>query len=305
MQPVTEAAGAYGAGAAPVGGGMLPGGPVDDEYQTYTRRDRRPEPSGGTRWGPIVLLLLALLVVAGLVTYVVMKLGSGNAPPPPTRIAVADVVNKTLAEARATLTAQKFTQIVTTTAESDKPRGTVIEQDPKAGETALPGDKITLTVSAGKGKVAVPPLQNVTQEEAVKRLRAAGLQLGLTETVDDPTVDANKVVKSDPPSGTSVDKGSAVKLTLASGLVQLEDLKDQDLASASAKLATLNLIAKVVYEDAAEGVEPNVVLRTDPGPGKVKVGSTVTLVVSRAATPTPSVTPSETVSPSPTDSPSP
>jgi eukaryotic-like serine/threonine-protein kinase len=305
MQPVTEPvpAGYGGPGVAPpLGGGMLPGAPVEEEY-TYARRDRAPEPPRTNRTGTYVLLALAILVVAGLVAYTISKMG-GSGAPTVAKVAVPNVVNQNVDDAKQALAGKGFTNIQTKTANNDAPENTVFAQDPQANTSILPTDQITLSVSTGPGQVAVPPLENLTQDQAVQKLRDAGLMLGGAKYVDDPNHKKDQVVSSEPAAGTSVDKGSVVKLSIASGFVQVPSLKNKTYQTAIAALAKLNLNQDTKYVDAQPGAPANVVQSTDPGAGtSVPVGSTVTLTVTREATATPTVTP--TVTPTPTGSPTP
>jgi serine/threonine-protein kinase len=282
---------------------MLPGAPVEEEY-TYSQRDLPPEPGRTNRTGTYVLLALAILLVAGLVAYTVSRLG-GTGTQTATTIPVPNVVGQKVDDAKQALAAKKFTNVVVQTENHDEPKNTVFAQDPDANTSILPTDKITLSVSLGKGQVAVPPLEGDTQDEAFKKLQAAGLTPAAPETVDDPEHKKDEVVKSDPPSGTTVDKGSTVTLVGASGNVELPNLRNKDLTLAIQLLTQKNLKSKVNWADAPAGVQPNTVLSMDPGPGTVPVGSTVTLTVARAATPTPTVTPSVTPTPSASPSPSP
>jgi beta-lactam-binding protein with PASTA domain/predicted Ser/Thr protein kinase len=304
MQNVTEPVPpAYGgtAVAPPVGGGMLPGAPVEEEYG-YSRRDRAPEPARTNRTGTYVLLALAILLVAGLVAYTISKMGGGGTPAP-TKIAVPSVVNTSVDDAKKALADKGFTNVVVRNQNHDEPKDTVFAQKPDPNTSILPTDTITLSVSLGKGQVAVPPLEGLTQDEAFKRLQDADLTPAAPELVDDPQHQKNEVTKSDPPAGTTVDKGTAVKLFVASGKIDLPNLRNKDLAVAVQALTERSLKYSATYVPGPAGVRPNTVLTMSPGPGTVAVGSRVRLTVAQAASPSPS--PSESPSPSPSASPSP
>jgi eukaryotic-like serine/threonine-protein kinase len=304
MQPVTEPVqSAYGGTGVvpPVGGGMLPGAPVEEEY-AYSRRDRGPEPSRPNRTGTYVLLALAILLVAGLVAYTVSRLGGG--PQAPAKISVPSVVNQDVDAAKQALAAKGFTNIQTKTADNDAPENTVFAQDPAADSSILPSDPITLSVSSGPGKVTIPSgLKGRSQDEVRQILEGAGLKVGTTDTKDEPKLQQNQVVSTDPAEGTSVAKGSSVKLVLATGLVDLPNLKNKTYTTAVRILIDLGLVAagQPQYENAPPGVAPLTVLSANPGPGRIPVGATVTLTVAQSASPSPTVSPS----PSPSVSPSP
>jgi len=121
---------------ATVGGGMLPGAPVDDDLGYGPRRDRRQaEPNSGRGWS-YALLAVGILVVAGLVAFTLAKLG-GSGSDAPTTAAVPSVVNLSVDAARTALQAKGFTNIdASQTQESSTVQpGTVLNQDPAPGTT--------------------------------------------------------------------------------------------------------------------------------------------------------------------------
>ena len=65
----------------------------------------------------------------------------------------------------------------------DVPRDEVISQDPEAGTSVREGSHVTVTVSGGKGTVAVPAVEGQSQEDAQKALRDAGFKTSVKEDV--------------------------------------------------------------------------------------------------------------------------
>jgi serine/threonine-protein kinase len=304
MQPVTEPVpGAY--GGAPVGGGMLPGAPVEEEY-SYSRRERPPEPGRTNRTGTYVLLALAILLVAGLVAYTISKIG-GAGTPAPTKIAVPSVVNQNVDDAKKALADKGFKNVQTKTANNDAPENTVFDQDPPANTSILPTDLVTLSVSAGPDKVTIPAgLKGKSLDDVRKILEDAGFKVGKTDTKDAPKLQQNQLVSTDPAEGASVPKGTVVNLVLATGNVELPNLRNKTLNVAVNTLSDLGLTTspQPQYVDAPADAQPNVVVRTDPAAGsKVPVGGNVRIFVTRPVTqPSPSPTPTDSPSPSPSPS---
>jgi serine/threonine-protein kinase len=120
------------------------------------------------------------------------------------------------------------------------------------------------------GKVNVPPLLNLDQAAAEKALTDAGLKVGEETQAPSTTVPLGKVISSDPSSGASVDKGSAVKLVISAGpdtvavpnVVGLTDdrardtLKQAGFTSVSARpVDSLDDEGKVVAVEPAEGTQ--------------------------------------------------
>src|SRR5690349_8701773 len=104
MQPLGDP---YGGTSAPttgvggIGGGMLPGAPVDDGYGQ--RGDTRPpEPSRRRGWS-YVLLVIAVIVVAGLVVFTIVKISGGGSDVK--RAAIPSVEGQQLRQALSQLSA--------------------------------------------------------------------------------------------------------------------------------------------------------------------------------------------------------
>ena len=102
---------------------------------------------------------------------------------------------------------------------SDKPKGTVIEQSPKAGAKASGVTSINIVVSDGSGKekVEVPNLLGMTKEAAKKSLENLGLKLGkVTEGVSD-EYGKDQIIWQSYNSGTKVEKNETVDIKINKG----------------------------------------------------------------------------------------
>jgi eukaryotic-like serine/threonine-protein kinase len=307
MQPATEPyAAATGPSTVPVGGGMLPGSPVEEEYGYGTRRDQRPpEPSRGHRWS-YLLLALGVVLVAGLVAFTISRLGSGSGQP--TSKGVPDVGGLPKATAEATLKNAGFQRIDSSKQEASDsmPAGRVLHQDPQAGTNTPLTQTITLVISSGSDTVTLPDLHGQSQNDATATIQQLGLQIGNISSKNDKSLQNGQVISTDPGPG-SVAKGTKVDIVVATGKVALPDLTGKSLQSATSTLTKLGLSPQVQYQAAQPGQQVNVVVDQNPGKGDVPVASTVTLVVTQPAAPTtsPTPSPSESVLPTPPTSPTP
>ena len=91
------------------------------------------------------------------------------------------------------------------------PEGSVISQDPQAGETLFRGDTVSLVVSQGPELVEVPGgLVASGVEDAQEALKAAGFDVNLERAPN--YLGIGYVYRVDPPSGTMVPKGSEITL---------------------------------------------------------------------------------------------
>ena len=104
-------------------------------------------------------------------------------------VAVQRVTGLTQDNAVTALNAQGFLPGEIIVAPSAQLEGTVIAQEPPAGEKARVGSPVNLTVSGGR--VVVPDLVGRREEEAVSNIRALGLTRGqiVYENVSDPRQD--------------------------------------------------------------------------------------------------------------------
>ena len=95
--------------------------------------------------------------------------------------------------------------------------GYVIRQTPKGGSLVDEGFTVTITVSRGVSQVKVPDLYGVSQEAAEKELNRLGLELGDVSSDYSGSVGEGDVIDQSIESGTMVDKGTAVSITISLG----------------------------------------------------------------------------------------
>jgi serine/threonine-protein kinase len=92
--------------------------------------------------------------------------------------------------------------------------GKVIRSDPTGGADVDEGSTVTIFVSSGPEQADVPNVIGMTQEEAVRAIRAAGFQERVQTEPVTSEADHNRVIDQDPDGGTKRDKGSVVTITV-------------------------------------------------------------------------------------------
>jgi len=92
---------------------------------------------------------------------------------------------------------------------ADVPEGAVIRTEPIAGTTVAPGDQVTVYVSKGVEKSALPTLANLTVPEVTTSLEESGLKLGSITRRNDPNLAADVVI-SGSVNGVSVAAGDEI-----------------------------------------------------------------------------------------------
>ncbi len=138
-------------------------------------------------------------------------------------------------------------------------------------------------VSRGSGDITVPDVTGKTQAEAASALSSAGLSVGNVTEVYSDTVDAGKVISTDPKSGTKASEGAKVNLTISQGAekVKVPDLENMTAKEARAALQKLGLKDSAGTAEYSDSVEKNHVARQDPAAGsEVEKGATITYYLS-------------------------
>jgi serine/threonine-protein kinase len=132
--------------------------------------------------------------------------------------AIPDVAGKSLGDATAILREVKLTATPGREDYSDTvPKGNVIGIDVADGAVIRPGDPISLTISKGKEQVAVPDVVGMSWTRAKPILQAAGFALDYDKQADSGLAALLATVRSiNPPAGTTVDKGSTIKVRFTS-----------------------------------------------------------------------------------------
>ena len=146
------------------------------------------------------------------------------------------------------------------------------------------------TSSPPGNQVAVPDVTGRTQAQATSALDAAGLTAAPTTTTNCGTADNGNVVTQDPPSGTSVAKGTSVTIGVCSAApvtVTVPDVTGQTQAQATSALQAAGLTAAPTTTSSCTTADNgNVVTQNPAGGTSVRKGTSVTIGVCSSAPPT-------------------
>jgi eukaryotic-like serine/threonine-protein kinase len=222
-------------------------------------------------WWAIGVLLLALV---GVLLYLILSgvLATEKRDVP-------RVTGKQLVEARAIMERAGF-EVQTERVQSSQPFDQVVDQDPNGGEEADEGSTVTLEVSGGPGDVLVPPVERLTEAQAVRELHKADLEVTIDPEFSD-RVKKGFAIRTVPPEGTEVTKGTRVRLLVSQGpeQVTVPDVTGLTRESAEARLRDegLEVAAEEQESDEQEG---DVISQSPAGGTRVSRGETVTIVVS-------------------------
>jgi eukaryotic-like serine/threonine-protein kinase len=187
---------------------------------------------------------------------------------------VPDVVGRSESGAITLLRARGFTARVFDVP-SPEPQGIVVSQSPPAGAQAPPDSRVRINVSSGKPsgqttertettqttqttptvtRVTVPNVVGIAQTPALRLLRGVGLRGVVAFATSN--APPGRVISSRPASGTQVQRGSVVTITVSAGEGNNEQIDVPEVRGSDLQTATQTL------EDAGFRVET---IRTDPG----------------------------------------
>jgi serine/threonine-protein kinase len=217
------------------------------------------------------LVLLLLVVVGGLLAWFLLTRGSD-------KTTVPNVIGLTEQAASARIQ-ERGLDVVPRVGSSDRPQGIVFAQKPGAG-TRL-GKRQSVTIFISSGGIVVPDVSGLPERDATRKLEKIGLQVELKRIPS--SRPKGVVLEQAPVAGVKAVKGTAVKLTVSSGVkpVVVPSVVGQTQGAAVAALTKLGL--KPVLQNVPSTRPAGIVVGQKPPAGKeVDTGSEVIVNVSTA-----------------------
>jgi beta-lactam-binding protein with PASTA domain len=270
-QPAAEAAQTDGAGAG-TGALLLPAADGFDE-----------DPGNGEGPGVRRVLLWALgaAAVAGIITALVLLIGSSNG-----RVTVPDVTGQSEQVATAKLRAAGLAPVASLTASSTVANGRVVSQAPAPGNRVANGTRVSVLISSGPASAALVSVEGLTAQQALTRLRASGFK-PTTRSQPSASIAQGRVIATDPPAGTELQVGSPVTVLVSSGPAQVRvpDVSGDSQPGAEAALSAVGLTLGSVSQQVSTAQPPGNVISQSPSAGSsVRTGEKVNIVLAKTST---------------------
>ena len=190
----------------------------------------------------------------------------------------------TRAEAEEALEEAGFDPRVEKTVSEKVEEGLVVNSQPSGGSTATRGSEVIIRVSTGPKLAKVPVLVGSQRSLAVQQIRGRGFVPSVEEEED--KAPAGQVIRQAPSAGSKLPPGSTVSITVSKGEETATAPNAIGKLRAEAVEAVREAGLKPVVQEQETEVPSQVGRVTDqfPPPGsELKPGSTVTLVVGKAA----------------------
>ena len=251
---------------------------------TKTRAEQRAEAAKARKKkqiiiGSVVGGLVALLVILGVFFMLNMSDSTADMVEVPDFTATTNVSEARVEEQ---LAAKGLKLDAREDSDSSKPKGTITKQNPRGGKKVAKGSTVSVWFSTGPQSVAVPDVSNKSQDDAKSILEAAGFKVGNVRTVDNASIEKDKVVSTDPAANSKQTKGTIITLYISSGMTQIPDnLIGQPKDSAVEQLKQAGLTQITIESEYSDSIASGAVTRVDPGVGStVEAGTAVTIWVS-------------------------
>ena len=251
---------------------------------TKTRAEQRAEAAKARKKkqiiiGSVVGGLVALLVILGVFFMLNKSDSAADMVEVPDFTATANISEARVEEQ---LAAKGLKLDAREDSDSSKPKGTITKQNPRGGKKVSKGSTVSVWFSTGPQSVAVPDVSNKSQDDAKSILEAAGFKVGNVRTVDNASIEKDKVVSTDPAANSKQTKGTIITLYISSGMTKIPDnLIGQPKDSAIEQLKQAGLTQITIENEYSDSIASGAVTRVDPGVGStVEAGAAVTIWVS-------------------------
>jgi serine/threonine-protein kinase len=224
------------------------------------------------------------------------------------KVVVPDLIDHTLEDAEKLLEDNNLKYQLKPVEDSDKEANTVTNQDPLAGEEVDEYTRVIIYYSQSESGVVIPSVENDAVEDAMTKLEDLGLTVSATDRVYSDSVAEGKVCGTDPVVGTSVKKGTAVRIIISKGpeseKVTVPNILNRKESIALERLADVGLEGNennVTYAYSDKYAKGRVMAQSIKAGTKVEIGTTIDYTLSLGSQAEANATPK----PTPTQKPQP
>ncbi len=276
--------------------------PAEDDYDDEEEESRRRGVP------PILIAILAILVFVGGMFFFIYNFFIKGMTTTPKELEVPDLSPYTLSQLQEDTSLYEGFTLKFEYQESDEhEENTVIDQKPKAGESAREGSEITIVISQASEPVIMPDLENKYGISAMNELTKMGL-VPEPEYENDDEITADYVIRTSPQAGESLTKGQTVKVVISMGpkteMVTVPPFLNMDINQAKSAAEMYGLVVEKVEEFPSDEYDAGKVMFQSIASGQqVEKGTKISFQISTgpAEQPSASPEPSESADPQPSN----
>ncbi|GGZ82948.1 Stk1 family PASTA domain-containing Ser/Thr kinase [Streptomyces echinoruber] len=265
---------------------LPPANPEDGGFGYDERPDRRRQKKSNNTSTVLLVVAGVLVLVGAILIGKWISSGHGNTD---SSLKAPNFVDQSLADARqAAANVDLKLDVSSRRPCENTAKGNVCSQDPKAGTTVHKGDTISVVVSTGAPKVAVPNVIGQPLDDARETLEGDDYQFKVKTQTRESTEDPGTVLEQDPASGKEIQKGSTVTLTIARAAEKatVPDVTGKSCDEAKQQMQQNNLVGTCTEVDTNDDAQVGKVIQTSPSIGsQVDKGSTVTIQIGKKTQP--------------------
>lgn len=276
-------------------------------YQGTPRKNEEPDVERRDPFKRVILpILLAVLFVGGGFFFI----RSMISPPPETGAATenSEVLMETFLGLKVQAATRRAEQLGLKLVQAGQSYSTeyakdeIMEQSINPGNPVPPGTEVSVVISLGQEMVEVPPLLNISQQDAESALTRVGLSVGDQRNDFSDSYNEGMVMKQTPDARTLVPKGSSVSITISKGrkveMIQMPDLRDESQYDAIRTLNDIDLKVGKIEPEHSDTVAEDYVIRQSIAPhSEVEPKTAIDLVISLGPKTEPATEPPATEAP--------
>ncbi len=200
-------------------------------------------------------------------------------------VEIPDIVGKELVDAKQLLRDERLNlRVINYLYNSEYPNGTIISQQPAAGQKRKVNSEVEVVVSKGPQLVRVPNLVGKNQLEAELALEETGLTLGEILVDSSPEYPEGVVIKQLPDKNTQIEHGASVSITLnvtSANLVKIPNFIGRPLSEVRTDLITLGLVFNQATPTPSNIYPEGVIIDQRPLPyDRVPLGTAMNFIIS-------------------------
>ncbi|GGQ43137.1 Stk1 family PASTA domain-containing Ser/Thr kinase [Streptomyces althioticus] len=262
---------------------MLPPMNPDDGGYGYDERQSRRRPQKKNNTSTILLVVAGVLVLIGAVLIGRWAISGGGVDN--NTVAAPNFVGESKADAQKRADNTDLKLSFTEKPCENQTKGNICEQDPEAGTNVEKGDTISLVVSTGAPKVAVPSVIGDKLEDAKAELEGEKYEFVVEVEEEISGEPAGTVIEQKPDLGDEVEKGTTVTLTVAKEEEKstVPDVLTKSCEDATAQMTANNLTGTCVQEETDDPNLVDKVIRTSPSANtEVSKGTQVQIFIGKA-----------------------
>ncbi|WP_434309169.1 Stk1 family PASTA domain-containing Ser/Thr kinase [Hominifimenecus sp. rT4P-3] len=269
----------------------------DDEFDEDDESDSHFEKIVTYIMIGVAVLIVIIVAAIGLRACGVFDFGSSDTTAESsdsTKVTMVNFVGKTVEEAEKEIKEKNLNLTIRVSEyipSEEYAKDQIVEQDYKEGDVVDRSTTVTVKVSTGSNKLAIPAdLEGKTEQEARRSLRSAGFTnvANAVQEQNHETIAAGTVIGTNPGIGSVIDKDAEIVLIVSAGPtvkpVEVPDLRNMSEESARAALEDRNLVLGSVERKNSDEVEKDLVIsQSVEAHSTVDEGTTVNIVISKGS----------------------